>query len=102
MTPRSQLYCGRTRLPIPPFALRSFPTGAFTPRGVPMKTFLALIGLLAIFAGIGAAIFFFGGFYSVAGTAEQPKIVTWALTQVRQASIARHATERSRPGGPGS
>jgi len=56
--------------------------------------FLALIGLLAIFAGIGAAIFFFGGFYSVAGTAEQPKMVTWGLTQVRQASIARHATER--------
>ena len=61
-----------------------------------MKTlkFLALIGLLAIFAGVGAAVFFFGGFYSVAGTAEEPKIVSWALVQVRQASIARQAKER--------
>jgi hypothetical protein len=37
---------------------------------------LAIIGVLAIIAGIGAAVFFFGGFYSVAGTAEDPAVVT--------------------------
>ena len=52
---------------------------------------LAAIGALAIVVGIGAAVFFFGGFYSVAATAEDPAVVTWALTQVRDASINRHA-----------
>ena len=55
---------------------------------------LAAIGALAIIVGIGAAIFFFGGFYSVAGTAEDPAIVTWALTRVRTASINRHAGDQ--------
>ena len=55
---------------------------------------LAVIGALAIIVGIGAAVFFFGGFYSVAGTAEDPAIVTWALTQVRTASINRHADDQ--------
>ncbi len=54
---------------------------------------LALIGFLGIVVAIGAAVFFFGGFYSVAGTAKEPEIVQWALIQVRTASIARHATE---------
>lgn len=54
--------------------------------------FLATIGFLGIAAAIGAAVFFFGGFYSVAGTAEEPAIVKWALIQVRTASIAKHAT----------
>ena len=53
---------------------------------------LAFIGFLGIVAVIGAAFFFFGGFYSVAGTAEEPAIVKWALIQVRTASIAKHAT----------
>jgi hypothetical protein len=52
---------------------------------------LAVIGALAIIVGIGAAVFFFGGFYSVAGTAEDPAVVTWALTQLRNASIDRYA-----------
>jgi mono/diheme cytochrome c family protein len=56
---------------------------------------LAVIGGLAIIAGIGAAIFFFGGFYSVAGTAEEPAVVHWALVQVRTASIDRHAGDQS-------
>ena len=56
--------------------------------------FLALIGALAIIVGIGAAVFFLGGFYSVAGTAEDPGIVRWALVQVRTASINRHATDQ--------
>ena len=58
-----------------------------------LKT-LALIGLLAILAGIAAAVYFFGGYYSVAGTAEDPAVVKWALTKVRQASITRHAQDR--------
>jgi len=35
--------------------------------------FLAVIGAhMAILVGIGATLFFFGGFYSVAGAAEDP------------------------------
>jgi mono/diheme cytochrome c family protein len=55
---------------------------------------LAAIGALAIIVGIGVAAFFFGGFYSVAATAEDPAVVTWALTQVRNASINRHALDQ--------
>lgn len=55
---------------------------------------VAAIGALAIVFGIGCALFFFGGYYSVAGTAEDPAVVTWALTKVRVASIHRHATDR--------
>jgi mono/diheme cytochrome c family protein len=54
---------------------------------------LTLVGALAIIAGVGAAVFFFGGYYSVAGTAEEPGIVKWALIQVRTASINRYATD---------
>jgi mono/diheme cytochrome c family protein len=54
---------------------------------------LATIGALAIVFGIGCAVFFFGGYYSVAGTAEDPSAVTWALTKVRVASVNRHATD---------
>jgi mono/diheme cytochrome c family protein len=55
---------------------------------------LATIGGLAIAAAIGAAVFFFGGFYSVAGTAEDPAVVDWALVQVRTASIDRYAKDQ--------
>ena len=55
---------------------------------------LAAIGALAIIIGIGAAAYVFGGFYSVAGTAEDPAIVNWALVQVRTASINRHAQDQ--------
>jgi mono/diheme cytochrome c family protein len=55
--------------------------------------FLAAIGALAIAIGIGCAVFFFAGFYSVAGTTEDPAAVTWALTRVRTASIDRHARD---------
>jgi len=54
---------------------------------------LTLVGALAIIVGVAAAVFFFGGYYSVAGTAEEPAIVRWALIQVRSASINRHATD---------
>jgi len=55
---------------------------------------LAMIGALAIIIGVGAAVFFFGGYYSVAATAEDPAIVNWALTRVRTASINRHALDQ--------
>jgi mono/diheme cytochrome c family protein len=49
---------------------------------------LAVIGALAIAVGIGAATFFF------AATAEDPAVVTWALTRVRDASINRYALDQ--------
>jgi mono/diheme cytochrome c family protein len=55
---------------------------------------LATIGGLAIAVALGAAVFFFGGFYSVAGTAEDPAVVNWALVQVRTASIDRYANDQ--------
>ena len=62
-----------------------------------MLKFLGLIGLLGVLGAIGAAAFFFGGFYSVAATAHDPAVVDWALVQVRQASIARHAKGAAPP-----
>src|SRR5262245_61790114 len=58
-----------------------------------MKTLLAFIGVLAILAAIVAGAFFFGGFYNVAATVDDPDSVKWALSQIRLASIRRHATE---------
>jgi mono/diheme cytochrome c family protein len=55
---------------------------------------LTAIGALAIIGAVGAAVFFFGGFYSVAGIANEPAIVHWALVQVRTASINRHAQDQ--------
>ena len=55
--------------------------------------FLAIIGALAIIIALAAVVYFFGGFYSVAGTAQDPAIVASALIKVRQASISHHATE---------
>ena len=55
--------------------------------------FLAFIGVLAIIAAIGAAIFFFGGFYNVAQSADNPAIVDWALASMRGASVVAHGTE---------
>jgi hypothetical protein len=54
---------------------------------------LALIGALAIAAAIAGAVYFFGGFYSVAANAEDPAAVNWALVRVRTASIDRYATD---------
>jgi mono/diheme cytochrome c family protein len=56
---------------------------------------LAVIGVLAIVGAVGAAIYFFGGYYSVAGTAQEPGVVAWALAYVREASINRHAADNS-------
>ena len=53
----------------------------------------AFIGLLAVAVAIAAAVYLFGGFYSVAGTAEDPAFVNWTLVRVRTASIQRNATD---------
>jgi len=55
---------------------------------------LAAIGALAIVIGIAAAIYFFGGFYSVAATAEEPAVVGWILERTRMASVSRHAQDQ--------
>ena len=55
---------------------------------------LTLIGALAVIAAIGAAVFFFGGFYSVAENEDDPAIVSWALATVRSSSVTRHASDQ--------
>jgi mono/diheme cytochrome c family protein len=55
---------------------------------------LSLIGALAIIIAFAAAVFFFGGFYNIAATQADLPVVAWALQQVRQASIDRHAVDR--------
>jgi mono/diheme cytochrome c family protein len=57
--------------------------------------FLAFLGAVALLFAIGAAGFFFGGFYDVSAVAPEPQIVHWALERVRNASIAQHAPERA-------
>ena len=56
-----------------------------------MRLLLAVIGALAIIAGILAAGYFFGGFYNVAASQDDPQIVAWALPKVRDASIDRQS-----------
>jgi mono/diheme cytochrome c family protein len=56
---------------------------------------LAVIGALAILVAVAAAVFFFGGYYNVAASQEDPGVVSWALSQVRTASIARHAQDEA-------
>jgi mono/diheme cytochrome c family protein len=67
--------------------------GGFFAAEVPMRV-LALIGALAIVVAVGAAVYFFGGFYSVAATEAEPAPVAWALVKVREASVGRHASEQ--------
>lgn len=55
--------------------------------------FLAFIGVLAIIAAIAGAVYFFGGFYNVGQTADNPAIVEWALASVRGASVVARGTE---------
>ena len=59
-----------------------------------MKTFLSLVGLLAILGGVAAAGFFLGGFFDVAANHPDPDPVNSVLEHVRAASIARHATDQ--------
>jgi hypothetical protein len=58
-----------------------------------MLRFLGVICLLGILAAIAAVVFFLGGFFNVAASEQDPDFVNWTLVQVRQASIARHATD---------
>jgi mono/diheme cytochrome c family protein len=62
-----------------------------------MVKLLAFIGVVAIGVAVAAAVFFFGGFYSVAASDADPAIVDRMLIQVRQASIARHANDQAPP-----
>jgi mono/diheme cytochrome c family protein len=59
-----------------------------------LKTFLALIGFLAIVGAIAAGVYFLGGFYSVAASAEDPWIVKKLLPLVRMASVKQHAIDK--------
>jgi len=56
---------------------------------------LAGIGALAIIVAVAAAIFFFGGFFDIAASEQDPDIVKWALVTVRTASIDRHGRDTS-------
>ena len=55
---------------------------------------LAAIGSLAIVLAVVAAVYFFGGYYSVAGSQEDPAILHWALVKVRTNSIVHHAHDQ--------
>jgi mono/diheme cytochrome c family protein len=52
---------------------------------------LTVIGLLAVVIAIASAAYFFGGFYNVAALEPDNRIVAWALSHVREASIERRA-----------
>ena len=54
---------------------------------------LAAIGVLAILAAGAAGLYFFGGFYDIAASEKDSAIIARMLILVRQASIARHATD---------
>ena len=54
---------------------------------------LAGIGFVASVIAVGAAIFFFGGFFNVAASEKDPDFVNWFLIQVRTASIRHHASD---------
>src|SRR3974390_740483 len=55
---------------------------------------LAAIGLLAIVFAVAAAVYFFGGYYSVAASQEDPGFVKGALHKVRDNSIVRYAQDK--------
>ncbi len=55
---------------------------------------LALVGVVAIAGALAAAGFFFGGFFDISSSWEDPAPVTKAIARVRDASIARRATDR--------
>jgi mono/diheme cytochrome c family protein len=58
---------------------------------------LAIVGALAIIVGILTAGFFFGGFYNIAASVDDPQLVSWALPKVREASIDRHSAGLAPP-----
>ena len=54
---------------------------------------LTLIGALGIAGGLAAAGFFFGGFFDISTGWEDPAPIAQAIARVRDASIARRATD---------
>jgi mono/diheme cytochrome c family protein len=52
---------------------------------------LAVMGAMAIAIAIGAAFFFFGGYFNVAANAPDPGFINWAVAKVRMASIDHRA-----------
>jgi mono/diheme cytochrome c family protein len=52
---------------------------------------LAAIGALTVVVAVAGAVYFLGGFYSVAATEPHFDIVAWGLERVREASIKRHS-----------
>lgn len=55
---------------------------------------LAAIGVLAILACAGGAIYFFGGFYDVSAIPPDTGAVASTLTHIREAAIDRHAVDQ--------
>src|SRR3974390_3294367 len=55
---------------------------------------LAAIGLLAIVFAVAAAVYFFGGYSTVAASQEDPGLVKWVLEKVRTNSIVRYAQDQ--------
>ena len=53
--------------------------------------FLALLGILALVALVGATAYFMSGSYNGAASTEDPALVSKALERVRNAAIARRA-----------
>jgi hypothetical protein len=58
-----------------------------------MLRFLALIGVIAIIIAVVAAVYFFGGFYNVAASQEDPAIIKSTVAYVRRASVVRRAKD---------
>jgi len=59
--------------------------------------FLTAIGVLAICVAIAGAVYFYGGFFNVAASADGNPVVEWSLRSVREASIDKHFTAPSPP-----
>lgn len=59
--------------------------------------FLAAIGALAILAAVASGVYFFDGYFDVAALNGGNAAVEWAVAQVREASIDRHAHAPSVP-----
>lgn len=57
----------------------------------------ALLGLLAVAAGLAAGWYFYTGVYNVGATQEDPKAVATVLAHIRRASVDRHATDQPPP-----
>lgn len=58
---------------------------------------LAAIGALAIVLAVVGGVYFLGGFYNVAASADDPGPVKWAIMSAREASVERHENEVGKP-----